>query len=158
MQEGLWPCLSHAAHHASILEHCPGAWQVHGRRSASLLRYEAERRPLSLRLARAQDARAQLSRDLVALWADEYGPALGVLRAALPPGLMRYLNQPRPAPPPPQAPGPRADGPPSGPERVASPPPQRVLPLAAVQSRNICYMLPHSLEHGKWAVASWVAP
>ena len=76
-----------------------------------------------------QGARAQLSRDLVALWADEYGPALGVLRAALPPGLMRYLNQPRPAPPPlPQASVPRADGPPSGPERVVSPPPVRVLP------------------------------
>lgn len=70
----------------------------------------------------------------MALWADEYGPALGVLRAALPPGLMRYLNQPRPAPPPPQPPQPptpRADGPPSGPERVASPPPLRVLPGVA---------------------------
>ena len=71
----------------------------------------------------------------MALWADEYGPALGVLRAALPSGLMRYLNQPRPQPPPPQLPqppAPGAHGPPSGPERVASPPPQRVLPNAAV--------------------------
>ncbi|KAK9822709.1 hypothetical protein WJX81_005943 [Elliptochloris bilobata] len=77
----------------------------------------------------AQGARAQLSRDLVALWADEYGPALGVLRAALPTGLMRYLNQPRPRAPSPPQPPPRAapgpDAPPAGPEHVMSPPPQR---------------------------------
>ena len=75
---------------------------------------------------RSQGARAQLSRDLVALWADEYGPALELLRHALPPGLMRYLNQPRPRVPLPQPP---PDAPPAGAERALSPP-SRVLPSA----------------------------
>ena len=39
-----------------------------------------------------QGPRARLSQDLVGLWADEYGPALALLRRVLPPGLMRYLN------------------------------------------------------------------
>ena len=39
-----------------------------------------------------QGLRARLSQDLVGLWADEYGPALALLRRVLPPGLMRYLN------------------------------------------------------------------
>lgn len=75
---------------------------------------------------RLQGARAQLSRDLVALWADEYGPALELLRHALPPGLMRYLNQPRPCVPLPQS---TPDGPSAGAERALSPP-SRVLPSA----------------------------
>lgn len=36
-----------------------------------------------------------LSRDLVALWADEFSPALALLKRVFPPGLIRYLNQPR---------------------------------------------------------------
>lgn len=53
-----------------------------------------------------QGPRGKLSQDLVALWADEYGPALALLRRILPGGLIRYLNLPRPvvnlaAPPPP---------------------------------------------------------
>ena len=39
-----------------------------------------------------QGPRARLSQALVGLWADEYGPALALLRRLLPPGLMRYLN------------------------------------------------------------------
>ena len=39
-----------------------------------------------------QGARGSLSQDLVALWVDEYGPALSLLRRIFPPGLMRYLN------------------------------------------------------------------
>ena len=38
--------------------------------------------------------RAKLSRDLVALWADDHPPALDLLRRIFPPGLMRFLNQP----------------------------------------------------------------
>ena len=34
-----------------------------------------------------------LSRDLVALWADEYSPALALLKRIFPPGLIRFLNQ-----------------------------------------------------------------
>eukprot|EP00873_Tetraselmis_striata_P041875 jgi/Tetstr1/462139/TSEL_007205.t2 len=36
--------------------------------------------------------RAQLSRDLVSLWADEFGTAAALLRRIFPPGLLRYLN------------------------------------------------------------------
>ena len=39
-----------------------------------------------------------LSRDLVALWADEYAPALALLKRFFPPGLIRYLNQRRQPP------------------------------------------------------------
>ena len=39
-----------------------------------------------------QGARGSLSQDLVALWVDEYGPALSLMRRIFPPGLMRYLN------------------------------------------------------------------
>ena len=42
-----------------------------------------------------QGARTQLSRELVALWADGYDPALALLRRIFPPGLMRYLAQRR---------------------------------------------------------------
>ena len=48
-----------------------------------------------------QGARGSLSQDLVALWVDEYGPALSLMRRIFPPGLMRYLNvrqQPPPTP------------------------------------------------------------
>jgi DnaJ family protein C protein 13 len=41
---------------------------------------------------------AALSRELVSLWADEYAPALGLLKRIFPPGLMRFLNQRRPQP------------------------------------------------------------
>ena len=39
------------------------------------------------------DGHSALSRDLVALWADEYAPALALLKRVFPPGLIRYLNQ-----------------------------------------------------------------
>ncbi len=45
-----------------------------------------------------QGARGRLSQDLVALWVDEYGPALALMRRIFPPGLMRYLNVRKPAP------------------------------------------------------------
>ena len=51
-----------------------------------------------------QDPRAKLSRDLVALLADDYKPALDLLRRIYPPGLVQYLNQQPPRPP---APAPR---------------------------------------------------
>ncbi len=46
-----------------------------------------------------QDPRAKLSRDLVALLADDYKPALDLLRRVYPPGLVQYLNQQLPRPP-----------------------------------------------------------
>ena len=49
-----------------------------------------------------QGARRLLSQDLVALWVDEYGPALALMRRIFPPGLMRYLSVKKPALPPPQ--------------------------------------------------------
>jgi DnaJ family protein C protein 13 len=56
--------------------------------------------------ASTNSARTLLSRDLVASWADEYAPALTLLRRVFPPGLIRFLNTPRPRqqppPPPPQ--------------------------------------------------------
>ncbi|KAL0042756.1 hypothetical protein WJX79_009797 [Trebouxia sp. C0005] len=42
-------------------------------------------------------ARGRLSQDLVALWVDEYGPALALMRRIFPPGLMRYLSVKKPA-------------------------------------------------------------
>ena len=42
-----------------------------------------------------QGARAKLSQDLVALWADDYPPALALLRRVFPPGLLRFLQQKR---------------------------------------------------------------
>ena len=45
-----------------------------------------------------QGARGTLSQDLVALWVDEYGPALALMRRIFPPGLMRYLNVKQQAP------------------------------------------------------------
>ena len=39
-----------------------------------------------------------MSQGLVGLWADEYGPALALLRCIFPPGLMRYLSVPRASP------------------------------------------------------------
>ena len=46
-----------------------------------------------------QDPRAKLSRDLVGLLADDYKPALDLLRRTYPPGLLQYLAQPLPRPP-----------------------------------------------------------
>lgn len=46
-----------------------------------------------------QDPRAKLSRDLVALLADEYAPALNLLQRVFPAGLMQYLHQLKPRPP-----------------------------------------------------------
>ena len=78
-------------------------------------------------------ASAALSRDLVALWADEYSPALGLLKRVFPPGLMRYLNQRRPPAQQAQqaslAPGkPAPEGPPAqaGPEAAAAAAPPAV--------------------------------
>jgi len=51
-----------------------------------------------MRPSSVQDPRAKLSRDLVALLADEYKPALDLLQRIYPPGLIQYLNQ-RPRPP-----------------------------------------------------------
>ncbi|GAB4814092.1 hypothetical protein N2152v2_001138 [Parachlorella kessleri] len=53
-----------------------------------------------------QSPRAKLSQELVAVWADEYSPALALLRRIFPPGLMRYLNS-RPRPPAAAPPAPR---------------------------------------------------
>ena len=47
-----------------------------------------------------------MSQDLVGLWADEYGPAIALLRRIFPPGLMRYLSVPRAVPQPIPAPQP----------------------------------------------------
>jgi len=40
-------------------------------------------------------AKARLSQQLVAAWADDYAPALALMRRVLPPGLVRYLNVPQ---------------------------------------------------------------
>lgn len=45
-----------------------------------------------------QGPRGSLSQDLVALWVDEFGPALSLMRRIFPPGLMRYLNVKQQAP------------------------------------------------------------
>lgn len=45
-----------------------------------------------------QGARGHLSQDLVALWVDEYGPALALMRRIFPAGLMRYLSVRKPTP------------------------------------------------------------
>ena len=39
--------------------------------------------------------KGKLSRELIASWADEYAPALALLRHIFPPGLMRFLNTPK---------------------------------------------------------------
>ena len=39
-------------------------------------------------------ARSKLSRNLVALWADDYVPAMQLLRRVFPHGLLQYLSQP----------------------------------------------------------------
>lgn len=44
-----------------------------------------------------QEPRAKLSRDLVALLADDYVPAQQLLRRVFPPGLLMYLAQRPPA-------------------------------------------------------------
>lgn len=44
-----------------------------------------------------QDPRAKLSRDLVALLADDYVPAQQLLKRVFPPGLLMYLAQRQPA-------------------------------------------------------------
>lgn len=54
-----------------------------------------------------QGARGSLSQDLVALWVDEYGPALALLCRIFPAGLMRYLSLKKPAPPALQSPSPK---------------------------------------------------
>ena len=51
-----------------------------------------------------QGARGTLSQDLVALWVDEFGPALALLRRVFPPGLVRYLSVRKPTPSPLQLP------------------------------------------------------
>lgn len=56
----------------------------------------------------------------MALWADEYPPALALLRRVLPPGLMRFLQQKRSAP---------------GAARPTSPPAVRALPAP---SHHVC--------------------
>ncbi len=45
-----------------------------------------------------QGLQTSMSQDLVGLWADEYGPAIALLRRIFPPGLMRYLSFPRSSP------------------------------------------------------------
>ena len=68
----------------------------------------------------------------MALWADEYSPALSLLRRIFPPGLLRFLNQRRqqtraaaskPAPPPlqqqPAPPAPPAEGQQQQPAKVS---------------------------------------
>ncbi|KAK9807966.1 hypothetical protein WJX73_008492 [Symbiochloris irregularis] len=60
---------------------------------------------LSLALAAKGGARAKLSRDLIALWTDDYLPAMELLQRVFPAGLLRFLQQPRPNPQP-QALGP----------------------------------------------------
>ena len=82
-----------------------------------------------------QDARAKLSQDLVALWADEFGAALVLLRRIFPPGLMRFLNIRRPvASPLDISTSVSAQGPV---ERVTSPPPQRPRRPGSVQSLKV---------------------
>ena len=52
----------------------------------------------------AQGLQAAMSQDLVGLWADEYGPAIALLRRIFPAGLMRYLSVPRASSQPPPTP------------------------------------------------------
>ena len=54
-----------------------------------------------------QGSRGSLSQDLVALWVDEFGPALSLMRRIFPPGLMRYLNMKQQAPTNPPLPTPK---------------------------------------------------
>ncbi|KAK2077974.1 hypothetical protein QBZ16_003842 [Prototheca wickerhamii] len=44
-------------------------------------------------LGPAGTSATRLSREMVALWCDEYAPALSLLRRVFPPGLVRFLNQ-----------------------------------------------------------------
>jgi hypothetical protein len=46
-----------------------------------------------------QGPRRALSRELVALWSDDYEPAMLLLKRAFPAGLLRFLRGRRPAPP-----------------------------------------------------------
>ena len=48
-------------------------------------------------MAALQEPRAKLSRDLVALLADDYVPAQQLLKRVFPPGLLMYLAQRPPA-------------------------------------------------------------
>ena len=73
-------------------------------------------------LSTQQGSRGRLSRELVALWADEYRPALDLLDRTFPPGLIRYLKQRKPQLPSAQQPS------------TASPPPARL--SVAVTSVN----------------------
>ncbi|KAF5838736.1 hypothetical protein DUNSADRAFT_2280 [Dunaliella salina] len=60
-------------------------------------------------------AAAALSRELVASWADQYAPALALLKRVLPPGLIRCLNAPQAAAAaPPAAPSPQPATAPTG--------------------------------------------
>ncbi|KAF8069423.1 GRV2 [Scenedesmus sp. PABB004] len=78
---------------------------------------------LSIALFSSGD-KAQLSQELVASWADEYGPALGLLRRVLPPGLLRYLSVPKPQPAPALKPAPQ----PAAPQPALQPAPQPTEP------------------------------
>ncbi|KAK9868448.1 hypothetical protein WJX84_004951 [Apatococcus fuscideae] len=56
----------------------------------------------------SQGLQAAMSQDLVGLWADEYGPAIALLRRIFPAGLMRYLSVPRASSQPPPTPSTQA--------------------------------------------------
>lgn len=66
---------------------------------------------------------SQLSRELVASWADECAPALALIRRIFPPGMVRHLNSPktRPRPPPPPQ-APNVERPGSGEDRIQETP------------------------------------
>lgn len=75
-----------------------------------------------------QGPKAELSRELVSMWADEFGPALNLLRRIFPVGLMRNLNQ---RPPAPKQEAPAAPAPPPAPAApVTTQPAQPAQPLA----------------------------
>jgi DnaJ family protein C protein 13 len=84
----------------------------------------------------AGEAAAALSRDLVALWADEFAPALGLLRRVFPPGLLRFLNQRRQAAAPQQGPPAQAAAAAAaGAQAGQAAPPSGAVPLAAQQQQ-----------------------
>ena len=80
-----------------------------------------------------QGARAKLSQDLVALWADDYPPALALLRRVFPPGLLRFLQQKRS---------------PSVLSRPTSPTPQPVRPAGPAHRRQHEKACGRKRQHG----------
>ena len=98
-------------------------------------RYAHVRQDLTGLCLTMQDARAKLSQDLVALWADEYGAALALLRRIFPPGLMRFLNIQRPVASPPDIS--KNVSALESVERVTSPPPQRPRRPGSAQSPKV---------------------